>query len=182
MDSPWLRSFVKPDPVLRAMRDRPLYVAAILTILRAFHVASRPKQEHNPFGSFEDWSALVRDALMWLGEPDPCITQEAIRLQDPKRRNLAAVLHEWHAVLGDGEVMAARVVEIVEQRDEGQRDLVYPDFREALYVIAGERGAINSVKLGNWLRSRKGKTIDRLRFEQGDGAHGGIAKWKVVRI
>ena len=119
---------------------------------------------------------------MWLDQPDPCITIEAIRLQDPKRRNLAAVLHEWHAVLGDGDVTAARVVEIVEQRDQSQRDLVYPDFREALYVVAGERGAINSVKLGNWLRSRKGKTIDRLRFEQGDAAHGGIAKWKVVRI
>lgn len=179
-DRPELRTFDKPDPVLRAMRDRPVYVAAILTILRAFHVAGRPKQQHDPFGSFEDWSALVRDALMWLDQPDPCITMQAIRLQDPKRRNLAAVLHEWCAVLGDGDVTAARVVEIAEQRDGA--DLLYPDFREALYVVAGERGAINSVKLGNWLRSRRGKTIDRLRFEQAEGGHGGVTRWKVVQI
>src|SRR4029078_6718155 len=83
VDRPELRTFKKPDPVLRALRERPLYVAAVLTILRAFHVAGRPQQTA-PLASFEDWSGLVRDPLIWLGEPDPCETMERTRRDDPR--------------------------------------------------------------------------------------------------
>ena len=59
-------------------------VAAGLTILRAFVVAGRPGLDRlKPFGSFEAWSNLVRGALVWLGEPDPCITRKHIAADDP---------------------------------------------------------------------------------------------------
>src|SRR5690606_23832657 len=50
-------------------------VVAALTVLRAFVVAGRPGLDKlTPFGRFEEWSDLVRGALVWLGEPDPCET------------------------------------------------------------------------------------------------------------
>ena len=44
------------------MTVRTGIVAAILTILRAYHVAGRPKHTHPPMGSFEGWDALIRGA------------------------------------------------------------------------------------------------------------------------
>ena len=52
-------------------RKRAQYHEALLTISRAFDVAGRPETSLPSFGSFEDWSGLNRQAVVWLGEPDP---------------------------------------------------------------------------------------------------------------
>ena len=51
--------------------NRGRLVRAALTILRAYVVAGRPDQKLSSFGNFEEWSGLVRSALVWLGEADP---------------------------------------------------------------------------------------------------------------
>jgi hypothetical protein len=82
MERPELRQF-KVDPVAVARLRRINYVAAALTMMRA-RVMSGPKTNLLPrLGSFEDWSFLVRDTLVWLGEPDPCDTMDQIRANDP---------------------------------------------------------------------------------------------------
>ena len=40
------------------------------SIIQAWLLAGRPKRPQRPFGSFEQWS-MVRDVILWLGEPDP---------------------------------------------------------------------------------------------------------------
>jgi hypothetical protein len=187
VDRPELRIFEKPDPVLRAMRDRPVYVAAILTILRAFHVAGRPKQTE-PLGSFEDWSLLVRDALIWLGEPDPCETMERTRKQDPRRKSLADILYWWDAIIGRGGVTAKQVIEYAEEREPGDYDspamtLRYPEFREALMAVAaGKTGSVDPVRFGHWLGRNAMRFIDGLRIEPGLAVdHSGSGRWKVAR-
>jgi putative DNA primase/helicase len=90
VERPELREFAH-DPVADVLANRGAYVAAVLTICRAFVVAGRPgKAPH--LGSFEEWSDLVRSALMWLGEADPVATMETARAEDPKAAELAAVL------------------------------------------------------------------------------------------
>ncbi len=74
IENPEGRSF---DVDLKAWvpAHRVRLVAAGLTILRAFVCAGRPGLKRlAPFGSFEEWSDLIRGALVWLGEPDPCLT------------------------------------------------------------------------------------------------------------
>ena len=74
-------------------KRRPKLVAAGLTILRAFVVAGRPGLDRlESFGRFEDWSNLVRGALVWLGEPDPCRTRAYIAVDDPERTDLEQLL------------------------------------------------------------------------------------------
>ncbi|HEY5225381.1 MAG TPA: hypothetical protein VIJ06_01190, partial [Methylovirgula sp.] len=73
--------------------NRGRLVAAGLTILRAFVVAGRPGLDtFRPFGRFEDWSNLVRGALVWLGEADPCRTREAVIADDSDRDALGRLL------------------------------------------------------------------------------------------
>ena len=46
-------------------------MGVLLTIARSFDVAGQPTVSLPEFGSFEDWSSLNRQAVVWLGEPDP---------------------------------------------------------------------------------------------------------------
>ncbi len=101
IENPEGRSF---DTNLRTWvrANRVKLVAAGLTILRAFVCAGRPGLDRlKPFGSFEAWSDLVRGALVWLGEPDPCITRKHIAADDPVRAQLTAFLmatRRWRIV------------------------------------------------------------------------------------
>ncbi|MGE0759584.1 MAG: hypothetical protein AB7O38_21380, partial [Pirellulaceae bacterium] len=101
-EQPELRQFGF-NPVVRALSDRGRYLTAALTILRAYHVAGRPKPP-DALGSFEDWSSWVRSALMWLDQPDPVITMGEVRRQDPERDAVVAVMTQWGSIVGYGTV------------------------------------------------------------------------------
>jgi hypothetical protein len=98
VERPELRAFDR-DPLAMVTAQRGDYVTAGLTVLRAFHIAGRP-QQRAPLGSFTDWSRWVRDALIWLGEADPCETMEGMRGADPKLEALTTVLEQWREVIG----------------------------------------------------------------------------------
>ena len=86
-------------------------MAAALTLLRAFIVAGRPGlSEIEPFGRFEDWSNLVRGALIWLGEADPCNTRGMIVQQDNKREALTALMNAWQKTIGFRKWVAAKEI------------------------------------------------------------------------
>lgn len=91
------------DPITEARRDRPALVAAALTVLRAFHVAGRPKPTgHTTLGSFEEWDDLVRGALLWLGEPDPLASQADLQSEDEEREEVDTLLATLGAGFGSG--------------------------------------------------------------------------------
>jgi putative DNA primase/helicase len=113
-ERPEIRVFGR-NPLALAKADRPRYVTAALTILRAFHVAGRPSSS-NRLGSFEDWSDLIRGALLWLGRADPVESTEAVRKADPRRADLANVAAQWQAVIGGERVTVAEVIRIACER------------------------------------------------------------------
>ena len=117
VERPELREFAF-EPVERAKAERVRYVTAVLTILLAFKAAGSPRQS-NPLGSFEDWSRLVRDALLWLGCADPVETMERARVSDPKLDELSAVLTQWQAVLGTERITVRRVIEKASKQSGG---------------------------------------------------------------
>ena len=67
--------FKRPDLIEYTKQHRADLLAAALTILRAWHVAGRPCSELSPWGSFSEWSGVVRQALVWAGLADPILTQ-----------------------------------------------------------------------------------------------------------
>lgn len=91
------------DLKVEVPRRRGELVAAGLTALRAFIVAGRPGlSDLTPFASFEAWSDLVRGALVWLGEDDPCATRVEISAGDSEREELSGLMEGWAAVVGVG--------------------------------------------------------------------------------
>ena len=63
--------------------DRGKYIAACLTICRAYIVAGRPGVLPR-LASFEAWSDTVRSALVWLGKADPLDTMERYASRRPR--------------------------------------------------------------------------------------------------
>ena len=184
VERPELREFTTEDPVETVKRERPKYVAACLTILRAYIVAGAPQQTR-PLGGFEDWSRLVCDALVWLGEADPVDTMERARAEDPQREALAAILARWGALLGSARASVKDVIDRATdfERSQSSSDLnrksfLHPEFREALLTVAGNSGKINGRRLGKWLSANKGKIVNGLRIV-GDGTLEGIARYRL---
>lgn len=67
--------FRHPDLLAWIGTNRGRLLSAGLTILSAYCRAGRPDQGLAPYGSFEGWSDLVRQAVVWLDMPDPCLTR-----------------------------------------------------------------------------------------------------------
>lgn len=179
VERPELRAFDR-DPLAMVTERRGDYVSAGLTVLRAFHVAGRP-QQRAPLGSFTDWSRWIRDALIWLGEADPCDTMEELRGADPKLEALTSVLEGWREVIG---LQAANVRDVIERATEqrpqlyGHAEFVHPEFREALLRVAGEGGAINGRRLGKWIGSHQNRIVGGLRLVNA-GVSAGFTRWQL---
>jgi putative DNA primase/helicase len=92
-ENPETRTFTR-NPVAEVLADRGRYIAAILTIVRAYRVAGSPRKLP-PRLSFVDWSDNVRSALVWLGWPDPDESIQAVRAADPISARLHAVIAAW---------------------------------------------------------------------------------------
>jgi hypothetical protein len=155
--------------------NRGTLVTAALTILRAWHLAQpTTKISAMPLGSFEDWSRRVRNALIWLGEADPCDTMELIRQSDPAKLGLEAVMTEWEHWLGTGTDYTSR--EIVNQA------MNIPDFHAALINVAGVRGIVVTASgLSRWLQ----KVKDQIRNNRTivlQSTHGGVQRWRLKKV
>lgn len=170
MERPEERSFAF-DPVARAMERRAEYVAAALTVMRAYVAAGRPGLGLSPFGSFERWSAMVRTAMVWAGAADPCESRAAVMEDDPEAAMLRALVAAWWNRFGR---TPRTVKEIVKAGEEDDSPLA-----EVLHDIAGEGRAINTRRLGWWLRRQAGRIVNGLKLVQ-YGSVSGTAQWKML--
>ena len=75
VERPELRVFPGPNIQTDFRHRRGELVVALLTILRAYQISGEAIDQAGA-GQFQMWSRWVRDALIWLGEADPCDTTE----------------------------------------------------------------------------------------------------------
>jgi hypothetical protein len=76
VEKPEERSGFKHPQLLSFIREHRGYLAGCaLAILSGYCRAGRPDMKLSPFGSFEEWSGLVRSSIVWCGLPDPMATR-----------------------------------------------------------------------------------------------------------
>ena len=91
---------------------RAKLLAAVVTIVRAYVFAGRPKANVKPWGSFEAWDLTVRHLIVWLGLADPGETrQELTRSADRGASALAQLLEFWGQL--DPDCIGVTTAEIV---------------------------------------------------------------------
>lgn len=160
-ERPELRKFeANPLDMVRAERER--YVAAVLTILRAYHVAGRPNPPA-PLGSFEGWSAWVRGAIIWLGLADPCQVMDRMRAADPEIESFRTLVDCWQKTVGLEESISSRgLAELAGEAEEtvGGPVFKHPNLREALLSVASKNGSVDTMLLGHWLRRHADRVVN----------------------
>jgi putative DNA primase/helicase len=174
MERPEERRFKIENLKEYLMEHRPQLVVAALTILRAYHVAGRPRQQVKPWGGFDDWSASIREPLVWLGLADPYETRDTVLADDPEREASLAALHALHKKFEDDEFTAKRIM----------RHCNAPSTLRTVMEVAavGERHKeFDSQSLGWWLRRNRDKILGGLRLvSPGEGS--GVARWQVLKV
>lgn len=178
VERPELREF-KVRPFDLVIANRGHYIAAALLIVRAYAVAGYPAMCH-PLASFEDWSRIVRSALVWLGMADPVETMKAAREDDPDTSALRGLLNVWRDCAGTNTHSAAQVIARADERNPyGER--TFPDLYQALLEVADDgRGVASAKRLGKYLTRHKGRILDGLKFSSRDDSHAKIKVWCVM--
>ena len=96
--------FRHPNLLAWIRENRPRLLTAALTILSAYCKAGRPAQSLRPYGSFEGWSDLVRQAVVWVGMDDPCLTRiKLAETSDISMDALSQLLAAWKKYNPPGE-------------------------------------------------------------------------------
>src|SRR5215472_9095936 len=147
-ERPELRRF-KRNTLRQAAANRATYVAAGLTVMRAYLAAGAP-EVCGPFGSYAEWSVMVRSPLVWLGEPDPVASIDATQAEDPELADLREWFGLWLTEFRlDEPYASASFVEAARAAPIGFNPNPFKEF--LLRVAVDKSGDISTRRLGEWL-------------------------------
>lgn len=133
--------FKYPDLTAYVRQNRPRLLVALLTMLRAYACAGFPQRVVRPYGSYEGWSNLVRQCVMWLGMADPCQGRDRLVLfSDTTAESLARLIDAWgeYDSIGNGIVFTSLVNDLY-PADRSQQPMDAPAvaMRAALEQLVG---------------------------------------------
>jgi hypothetical protein len=189
VERPELRQF-KHNPIAKVMADRGKFIAAILTIARAWRAAGCPgDNEVSKLAGYSEWERAIRMPLIWLGKQDVVVSMEQAREDDPVGGAQRELYRLWsqHLELNQP-YTAAMLIEAAESfelptTDEPIARRRYPEFYELLTRQGGTRGGkIEPKFIGNWLRTMKDKIHGghQLKLVTKSGSHGN--KYCLARV
>jgi putative DNA primase/helicase len=182
VERPELRRF-SGNPMAEVLKNRGHYIAAALTIVRAYIVAGCPA-ELPSLASFGDWSRLVRSALVWLGKKDPVLTMEAARAEDPQTAQFNQVIAAWKIAIGQDKPMGAG--ELAKLCDPGViGSCVSPNLEslhQAFKAVASDRTGknIDPTRLGKWLSRHRNKITLKVKLKGDRDSHTELNKWSIT--
>jgi len=174
MENPEAREF-RGNPFRTVLADRGKFVAAALTLVRAHLVANEPTSV-KPLAGFEDWSRLVRAALVWVGCADPVGTQEGLRAEDPAVVALDLVMEAWAKLVASNrdKDKAFPVTELIMQN--------HNDLDRELRAATGTRDdqPLSAVRVGQFLKRHRGRVRRGAKVVAAYDAHTKRQTWQLV--
>jgi hypothetical protein len=167
IERPELRHF-KKNALGDALANRGAYVAAALTIIRAYLAAGAP-EVCGPLGSYSAWSRMVRSPLIWLGQPDPFKSTEQTREEDSELADIREFFALWlnSDLKLDYDYATARIIEIACERPAGFNASPFKDFLLRVAESRADGTVISPERLGWWLRGVSGRVVDDHRLVMG---------------
>lgn len=179
-------NFRHPKLLEWARGERAGLVAAALTILRGYYAAGAPEMGLKPWGSFEEWSGVVRSAMVWAGCDDPAETRRALMdSADSDASGLAALLSGWEDMdpsrtgVTASELLQRLKNDRYEAQERNQEERLVR-LREALLELCpGRNGDLpDARRLGYQLRHFRGRVVGGRKLDQTLDRNG-IATWSV---
>lgn len=176
--------FKHPDLIAWIRSNRPQLLVDALTILSAYCRAGRPSGGLSPFGSFEGWSGLVREAVVWLGLPDPCLTRAKLaESSDTVSDSLGQLLDAWQEFdPHNSGIAVADTLTHLFPRMLPPTDLPSVAMRSAIeaFVACPPGKAPTARQLGNKLRHIRRRVVGRRYLDVDSSQHRNTgAVWRV---
>ena len=176
-ESPESRTgFKHADLLAWVRRERPRLTSAAITILAAYCHADRPDMNLTPWGSFEGWSDLVRQAVVWVGLSDPGASRTDLASQaDREAVALRQLIEGWEEI--DPSSAGMTVATILQEL------AAYPTHHEglksALFELAPPKDGktLNPRSIGMKLHHLRRRVVGGKFFDRRDSSQGAI--WKV---
>ncbi len=163
-EKPEERKGFRHDPLLPYVEaEHPKLVIAALTILKGYFQSGRADLGLPAWGSFDSWSRVVRESLVWAGMADPGkARQQLTEGADAEATALRVVFEHWRLLDDTGTgVTAARILETVNSTDPQDQTTPHQAVREALIELAptafAKGGSARS--LGKRLKHFKGRVL-----------------------
>jgi putative DNA primase/helicase len=176
------------DPVVVAKAGRGMLFAGGMTAVAAYIAAGCPNAPQQ-IGSFEEWSDVIRGALIWYGEPDPWGSAKAIKAADPQRSRLRAVIEAWLGAIKTGElrlgigVTVKRLVEAGNKYRHKTDPDIYPLGDELDLIGFGAEGDNGRrIKIGKWLEANANKAVGDYWIVRTQDAHNKSGLWALALV
>jgi hypothetical protein len=180
-ERPELRSGFKYEDLRQHVREnRGRLLTAALTILRGWYASEKPRHGLPAWGSFEGWSNVVREVVVFAGLPDPGETR--LKLQTGSDRDAATMTAliecmERFDRTKHG-VTTAEIIDEIRNKDSKDK-LLQSDLKSAVEELCGRvDGRALGYKLRHFARRNfGGKMIDKASV----GGHN-ANRWVVVSV
>ena len=169
--------FRHPDLRGHVLGDRSRLLSAVMTVLRAWAVAGKPRDNTlTPWGSYEGWSDVVRQAVVWAGLKDPGRARMSVQASaDPAREAMGFVFKKLLTNVAekkDGAKKGHTAGEIVElAKQDGE-------LRSAIEDLCGR---LDSRTLGSRLKHFCRTPISGYYLDRGPVEHQAV-RWVVRPI
>jgi hypothetical protein len=178
------RDFKHPALMAWIHENRPRLLIDAVTILAAFCKAGKPETDLTPYGSFDGWSRLVREAVVWVGLPDPCLTRNKLaELSDTVGDTLGQLVQAWRAFDRDNRgLVIADLLHTLYPRhpDQAPVDFASVTMRAALenFIGAPADKAPSPRQVGNKLRRFRRRIVQGAYFDTNEDRRNG-AVWRL---
>jgi len=159
--------------------QRPRLARAALTMLRAYLAAGCPESgKLAPWGSYEEWSRIVRGAIVWAGLPDPYETRrELVTQSDLGKATLGKLLQGLMEVDPENQgITLSTMVQRLEADPNGHGAL-----REALCEL-GYKPNCDLRGTGRRLAKLRGRVMSGMALDRKEAKSGEGVLWCVTWV
>ncbi len=171
--------FKYPDLRQHVESIRGKLLSAGLTILRGWFAAGKPTHGLPPWGSYEKWSGVVREVIVFAGLPDPGETRQALQIaadRDAAAMTVLLIALEQMDPCGKG-VTTAEIVDTI-RKPADPLPAWHNDLRSAVEELCGK---LDGRALGYRFRHFQRRNFDGRMLDKANPDHG-ANRWVVVKV
>jgi hypothetical protein len=159
--------------------NRPALVAAALTIIRAYVVAGRPREDLTPM-DFPEWDRLIRQAVYFATGIDPCGSRPRLAADDQNSADREQLVIAWATLCATVEKTGGMTTgEAAQQLRDWQRLGLYCEVTERFAQWAKTGNPLPDSRGLGYLLRRHRKAPTKFGCLESTPPQGGQLKWYV---
>ncbi|MCO8124351.1 hypothetical protein NHH03_21610 [Stieleria sp. TO1_6] len=179
IENPDLRSdFRIPNLLDHILENRETLICDALTILRAFK-ASGESPDLEPWGGFENWSALVRGAVVWLGLADPIKGTKETKASAQSSDIFGDLIAALESAGASGK-LSREIYDLATKRDP-YGVLFHPELND-VFLSDCDNKKITTQRIGKILQRYDGRILNGKKFFSEMLSHQKVKKWFIEKV